>query len=169
MDERTQNLIDECKRQEESCLYTSTTFFGWLKFLRRWRFGFIVAPIILGAVATWSLLTKETGLEWVTGTCALLAGIVPAVYKALNFDVSLDVVATHAHQFKILQDRFRQAWRVTALSPADDFKKEFDDLLARMDAVRSSSLTAPDRFFKKAQKIINEGHYNFNVDMGKKS
>lgn len=169
MDERTQNLIDECKRQEDSCLYTSTILFEWLKSLRRWKTAFIVGPIILGAVATWPLLTKQTGYEWLTGTCALLAGIIPAVYKALNLDVSLDAIARHTHQFKILQDRFRQAWRVTAISSADDFKKEFEDLMVRMDAARSSSLTAPERFFKKAQKKINDGHYDFAVDVEKKS
>ena len=167
MDERTQNLIDECKRQEDSCLYTSTTLFEWLKSLRIWKTAFIVGPIILGAVATWSLLTKQTGYEWLTGTCALLAGIIPAVYKALNLDESLTAIAQHAHQFKILQDRFRQAWRVTAIGSADDFKKEFEDLMVRMDAVRSSSLTVPERFFKKAREKINDGHYNFAVDLEK--
>lgn len=163
--ECTQNLIDECKRQAESCLYTSATFFEWLKSLRGWRVFFVVAPIVLGAVATWPLLTKQSGYEWFTGTCALLAGLAPAVYKALDFDVSLDVIAKQAHQFKILQDRFRQAWRVTALQSPDDFKKEFDDLMTRMDDARSASLTAPDRFFKKAQRRIHAGHYDFAIDM----
>jgi hypothetical protein len=164
MDERVKNLIEECQRQEESCAYTSTTFFEWLKSLRRWRAVFVVAPIVLGAVATWPLLTRETGYEWITSTCALLAGVTPAVYKALNLDVSLEVISNHAYQFKILQDRFRQAWRVTALDSADQFKKEFDALMARMDTARASSLTAPERFFKKAQKKINAGDYNFGVD-----
>jgi hypothetical protein len=66
MEERFQNLIDECKRQGESCLYTSATLFEWLKSLRRWRVGFVVAPIILGAVATWPLLAKEPGYEWIS-------------------------------------------------------------------------------------------------------
>ncbi|MEX0803263.1 MAG: SLATT domain-containing protein [Candidatus Binatia bacterium] len=167
MDESIQNLIDECKRQEESCLYTSTSFFEWLKSLRKWRVVFVVVPIILGALATWPLLVKENGYEWITATCALLAGIFPAVYKALNFDVSLEVIATHAHQFKILQDRFRQAWSVTALGSTDAFEKEFNDLMARMDALRSSSLTAPERFFKKAQKKIKSGHYEFAIDLKK--
>ena len=34
MDERTENLINECKRQEESCLYTSAAFFEWLNQVR---------------------------------------------------------------------------------------------------------------------------------------
>lgn len=51
MDARTQNLIEECKRQEESCLYTSTTLFEWLKSMRRYRVLFVVAPIILGGIA----------------------------------------------------------------------------------------------------------------------
>lgn len=56
--------------------------------MRRWR----VAFVILGAVATWPLLARQAGSEWVTGTCALVAELIPAVYKALNFDVSLGVI-----------------------------------------------------------------------------
>jgi hypothetical protein len=164
MEERARNLVDECRRQEESCLYTSTALFEWLKSLRLWKVAFVVAPIILGGVATWPLLTEQDGFKWITGVCALGAGIIPAVYKALDFDVSLDAVAKHAHEYKILQDRFRQAWRVTALGPFAEFKTEFDDLMARMDAARSSSLTAPERFFRKARKKIGAGHYDFAVD-----
>lgn len=164
MDERTQNLIDECRRQEESCLYTSATLFEWLKSLRRWRVAFVVAPIVLGGVATWPLLTRQPDCEWVTATCALLAGLAPAVYKALDFDVSLDAVARHAHAFKILQDRFRQAWRVTALAPGDKIEQDFADLMQRLDAARSASLTAPERFFRKAQAKVLAGHYEFTVD-----
>lgn len=164
MDERTQNLIDECRRLEESCLYTSTTLFEWLKRLRVWKAVFVVAPIVLGAVAAWPILKQKAGYEWLTGLCAVLAGIAPAVYKALDFDVSLDAVAKHAHQAKILQDRFRQAWRIGALGPFEDFKKEFDGLMVRLDAARGASLTAPERFFRKAQKKIAEGHYAFTVD-----
>lgn len=164
MDERTQNLIAECKRLEESCLYTSATLFEWLKTLRVWKAVFVVAPIVLGAVAAWPILKQVTGYEWLTGLCALLAGIAPAVYKALDFDVSLDAVAKHAHQAKILQDRFRQAGRITALGPFVDFKKEFDDLMVRVDAARGASLTAPERFFKKAQRKIQSGDYDFSVD-----
>lgn len=165
MDERTKNLIDECKRQEESCLYTSTALFEWLKFMRWWKIVFVVVPIILGALATWPLLSQTPGHEWLTGVCALIAGIFPAVYKALDFDVSLDLITKNAHQFKILQDRFRQAWSVTALGIHDNFKKEFDDLMARMDTARSSSFAVPERHFKKAQAKIKSGHYDFNVDL----
>jgi len=164
MEQRTQNLIDECRRMEESCLYTSTTLFEWLKSLRRWRVFFIVTPIVLGGVATWPLLSKQDDYKWLTGVCALLAGMAPAIYKALDFDVNLNGIAQHAQGAKALQDRFRQAWRVTALGNFDDFKKEFDDLMARKDAARSSSLVAPERFFRKAQEKIDKGHYNFTVD-----
>lgn len=164
MDEHTATLIAECKRQEESCLYTSTTLFEWLKSLRWWRVAFVVVPILLGGLATWPLLAKQPGYEWLTGVCALLAGLVPAIYKALHFDVSLDTLAKHAHEFKILQDRFRQAASITVLSGFDELKTEFTKLMDRMDAARASSLTAPERFFSRAQKKIADGHYKFTID-----
>lgn len=164
MQNSTATLIAECKRQEESCLYTSTTLFEWLKSLRWWRVAFVIVPIILGGLATWPLLAKQPGFEWMTGICALLAGLMPAIYKALNFDVSLDTLAKHAHQFKILQDRFRQAASVTATRGLDELKDEFDKLMDRMDAARATSLTAPERFFRRAQKKVAAGHYDFSVD-----
>jgi hypothetical protein len=164
MDPREQNLIDECRRQEESCLYTSTSLFEWLKWMRFLKIVFVVTPIVLGGVATWPLLTNQDAYKWVTGACALLAGLFPAVYKALDFDVSLTLIARQANQFKNLQDCFRQAWRVTALGPFEEFKKEFDKLMERMDATRASSLSAPERFFRNAQTKIDAGHYEFAVD-----
>jgi hypothetical protein len=135
-----------------------------LKFLRFWKAVFVVAPVILGGLATWPLLLRQDAYRWLAGVFALLAGFSTALYKALDFDVSLKEVAKHAHQFKILQDRFRQAHRISALAPFAEFKKEFDDLMGRMDAVRAISLTPPERFFKKAQSKIAAGDYEFAVD-----
>jgi hypothetical protein len=168
-DNSIENIIDECKRQEESCLYTSTSLFEWLKSLRKWKVGFVVIPIILGAIATWPLLSEQCTNGWVTGICALLAGLSPAIYKALDFDVSLDTLAKHAHSYKILQDKFRQAWRITALGEPEQFKKQFDELMSEMNLARSSSLTPPDRFFKAAQEKVKTKDYQFSVDEHKRS
>ena len=151
MDERTKNLIVECKRLEESCLYMAITIFEWVKSLRSWRAAFVIFPIIFGSLAAWLLFSKQHNMDWFAGVCALLAGLAPAVYKGLNFDISLDVLWKHAQQLKTLQDRFRQARSVTAL-------------MNDMDAARASSPTPPNRFCKKAQMKISEGHYNFGDD-----
>jgi hypothetical protein len=164
MDEQTATLIAECKRQEESCLYTSATIFEWLKSLRRWRIAFVVLPLVFGGLATWPLLAKPPEYEWMVSACALLAGLMPAIYKALNFDVSLDVLAKHAHEFKILQDRFRQAAGITALAGFPEFSAQFSTLMDRMDKARESSLTPPEYFFKRAQRKIAAGHYQFEID-----
>jgi hypothetical protein len=75
MDRRAENLVDECRRQEESCLYTSTGLFEWLKWMRLLKAFFVVIPIVLGGVAAWPLLAKQDSYKWVTGACALLAGL----------------------------------------------------------------------------------------------
>ena len=164
MDERTKNLIVECKRLEESCLYMAITIFEWVKSLRSWRAAFVIFPIIFGSLAAWLLFSKQHNMEWFAGVCALLAGLAPAVYKGLNFDISLDVLWKNAQQLKTLQDRFRQARSVTALGCFDEFQSEFAALMNDMDAARASSPTPPNRFCKKAQMKISEGHYNFGDD-----
>ncbi len=165
-DDHSQQLMIECVRQEENCLYTSTTFYIWLRRSRAQRRFFIVAPIVLGALATWSVLDQPDipWVTWLTATSALLAGLLPAIYEALKLDVHIDEIAKQAGEFKNLQDRFRQAARVTALGTFEDFRAEFDILIRRLEAARSASLTPPERCFKAARKKIKSGHYGFGVD-----
>ena len=83
-----------------------------------------------------------------------------------DLDISLDLIAKQANQFKILQDRFRQAWRVGALGDLAEFQAEFDTRMSEMDALRSSSLPPPERFFKRAQTKVQSGDYSFEADPG---
>jgi hypothetical protein len=164
MDLATQALVNECKRQEESCLYTSTALFEWLKALHFWRRVLITTPIILSAIATSAIVKQYQHYEWIAAISALLAGIFPAVLKALELDKDLNAIARYAGQFKVLQDRFRQVWRVGALGDSEEFKRDFKSNMKLMDDLRCASPAVPDRFFAKAQKKINKGHYDFSID-----
>lgn len=159
-------LIAECRRQEESCLYTSTTLYIWLREARLIRRVFVVTPVILGALATWSVLDQPVTewLKWLTATFALLAGLFPAVYEALKLDTHIDEIARQAALFKNLQDRFRQAATVASLGPYEEFRAAFDPLMDRMDSARSASVTPPERCFRAAQKKIKAGHYGFDSE-----
>jgi hypothetical protein len=162
MNDKLQQIVNECKRQEESCLYTSTALFGWHKEVRAWRIAFIVLPIIAGSFASAKILLKNPDYDWVTATAALLAGLFPAIFKALNLDVSVKNIADSANRFKVLQDRFRQASLIISHGSAEELEEEFKSLMNRMDDARQASPTIPERQFRKAQKKIKQGDYTFD-------
>lgn len=164
MDQRAQEIVAECKRQEESCLYTSTALFEWLKEVRVWRMAFIVLPVIAGSIASAKILLKDQSYDWLTAIAALLAGLFPAIFKALDLDVGQKTISDSANRFKVLQDRFRQAANVGATKPTDDLEEEFKTLMDRMDDARSASPAVPERHFKAAQKKIKSGDYTFGSD-----
>jgi hypothetical protein len=161
MDQRIQEIIVECKRQEESCLYTSTSLYSWQKEVRGLRVVFIVAPIIFGSIASVRVFADDPGYEWMVAFSAFIAGLFPAVFKALDLDVSLKSISDSANRFKILQDRFRQASLIGATKPVDHLEEEFKTLMERMDDARSASPSIPERHFKKAQDKIKKGDYTF--------
>ena len=125
---------------------------------------FVVSPIVLTAMATVLPAEADTGPGWFAAAFTVLAGMATAIYKALDLDVSLDLIAKQANQFKVLQDRFRQAWRVGALDDPAKFQAEFDTRMGQMDALRSSSLPPPERFFKRALAKVQSGDYRIDTD-----
>lgn len=159
----TEKLIDECKRQEEACLYTSTTLFIWLKRARWYNRAFIALPIIFGGISTAAVLQEESYI-WITAFFALLAGIIPAVYEALDFKVNVDEITRLAGEFKNLQDRFRQAAEIESLKEEGCFNDHVEMLLQRLELARERSITPPEWCFKEAQKKIKAGHYDFIAD-----
>jgi len=167
MEARSQAIVDECRRQEESCNYTATALFSWLKEVRVYRVLFITVPIICGSAAGLKILLEETQYKWVAGMAALLAGLFPAIFKALDLDVNIKTMADSANRFLALRDRFRQAASLDAEQPIDELEKQFKQLMDRMDDARAASLAVPERHFRYAQKKIKRGDTTFAVDKTK--
>lgn len=163
MDKRTIAITKEARRQEESCLFTSTTQYEWLRQVRRQNTIFIVAPIILGALAGFSVL-KDVGPSWLVALLAFLASLFPALANALKIQTSVNEITASAATYKSLQDRFRQLATIGILGDNEAAEAELRELMDRMDVARSTSITAPEKFFKRAQKKIAEGHHKFAVD-----
>jgi hypothetical protein len=168
MQDRAVAIAKEARRQEESCLHTSTTHYEWLRQVRRQNTIFIVAPIILGALAGFSVL-KDSAPDWVVAALAFLASLFPALANALKIQTSVNEIAANAAAYKSLQDRFRQLATIGVLTDVDAAEIELRELMDRMDIARSTSITAPEKYFKKAQKKIADGHYDFAVDATQKA
>ncbi|WP_354687807.1 hypothetical protein [Cupriavidus necator] len=135
-----------------------------MKEVRVYRIAFITLPIVCGSIASARVLVKDPTFDWLVAIAALVAGLFPAIFKALDLDVSLKSMSDSAHRFETLRDRFRQAALIGATKPLPELEKEFTELMARMDEARNGSLAIPERHFNKAQKKVRKGHYDFAVD-----
>lgn len=160
---RRRAIIAECRRQEESCLYTSTTLFIWLRAVRLQKQVFVAAPIFIGGIAGLSIL-KDWGYDWLIAILTLVASLFPALADALKIETSVDEISRLAAEFKSLQDRFRRNATITALSDVQAAEQGLAELMDRMDIARSHSITPPEWAFTKAQKKIEAGHYSFETD-----
>ena len=164
--EELTGFVKECCRQEESCLYTSTTLYIWLRSVRFWRSTFIAAPIILGGIGGWGVLRglHDPLWTWVAAVCSLCAGLFPAIFKALELDGHVAALMKQAAQFKNLQDRFRQLRNFAPHRTDQETRDGFERLMKELESARSSSVTPPERFFKKAQRKVKSGDYSFDSD-----
>lgn len=163
MEQRRQSIIAECLRQEESCLYTSTTLYIWLRRVRLHKQVFVAAPIIFGGTAGLAVM-EDAMPAWAIAVLALLASLFPALADALKIETNVSEISRTAADYKALQDRFRRVARITAQSDVDAAEAALSELMDRLDTVRSGSMTPPEWAFKKAQKKINAGDYSFAID-----
>src|SRR5215204_3337973 len=164
LEARRAEVVKECLRQSEACLWTSTMLYTWLRRVRFQQRVFVAAPIILGALASFTVL-KEWAYTWTIAVMALLASLFPALADALKIQTSVDEISRLAAEYKALQDRFRRVARITALGDVDEAEAALAELMDRMDVARSSSITPPQRYFDAARKQIEGGHYEFTVDL----
>jgi hypothetical protein len=68
----------------------------------------------------------------------------PALADGLKIETSVDEITRLAADFKALQDRFRRAATITALTDVDTAEQTLAELMDRMDVARSSSITPPE-------------------------
>jgi hypothetical protein len=158
----TEALVAECLDQSGNCLYASTNFFIWLKIIRGLRMFFIITPLVLGSLATGTLLTRteSPGMKLTVAVLAFLAGLLPTVYGALKLDDDVIQCTKSAAEFKNLQDRFRQCANISGLKSFAEFEAEFRSLMDRLEEARRPSYTPPEWCFRLAQKKVKRGDYD---------
>ncbi len=162
-------LIDECAREEENALYTSTSFFIWLRFLKAIRAAIWVGGAIGSVVAASHILQGDGGAKLIMAAFALAGVLLPGIVKALKLDAAIRNYSEAAAKFKNLQGEFRRARLVWSNKPPGDFEDEARKLFKAMNDARKPSLTPPDFCFRLAQKKIKCGHYDHDADAPKSS
>lgn len=161
---RRWEIVKEALRQSESCLWTSTMLFAWLRRVRWQHKCITLAPIVLTALAG-AAFVKDYLPAVAVAIIAVLATLIPSIAEALDVQTHVNELKRAAAEYKTLQDRFRQLAKITALGDLAKAEETLGHLMDRMDTVRSSSITPPQRYFDDARKQIEGGHYDFTVDL----
>lgn len=157
-------LITECRREEDNCLYTSTGFFIWLRWLKAFRAALWVGAAVGSGLAASHILRGDPAFR-VTMAFAALAGVLlPAIGRALHLDTTIHDYTIAAARFKNLQGEFRRAAQVSSLKPFAQFDHEAERLFKAMAEARKPSLTPPEIVFRLARRKIKKGHYSYDVD-----
>src|SRR3546814_6196343 len=109
--------------------------------MRRWHKVLVIAPILFGAVASWSILKgiENPWVVWGTAVSGLLAGLFPAIFKALGLDGHIAEVSRQAGSFKNLQDKFRFLAESSHLIIDEERSVKFQQLMDEMNELRMHS------------------------------
>jgi hypothetical protein len=150
-------LIRECKRQEESCQYTSAALYSWLAAAKWQNRAWNSLPIICGALASFAALKQSN--PFVASFLAMLAGLLPAIYEKLGLQAYTDEILTQAGQYKNLENRFRQAAEIVAAEGAEAIKAELASLMRQIEDLRARPIIIPERHFLTGRDKIKAGHY----------
>lgn len=156
MAEFRDEILAECERLGENCLYTSTTMFIWLRAMRTHRRLFLLGQVVFSLAAV-SFAVNGDAL-W-AGVFGATAGLSPMVWDALKMEAHVGVVAHHAAQFVELRDEFRQVQLIHAAKGDDALEVAFVEAKTALRLAREASVTPPERFFQAARRKIASGDY----------
>lgn len=152
-------LIAECEREEESCLYTSTSFFIWLRALKTVRAVLWVLGAVGSIVSAKSILGGAQEYPILMAGLALAGILMPALIKVVRLDTAIKDYAAAAASFKNLEGEFRRAARVWSNKPFAEFESDTRKIFRAMNEARKPSLTPPEWAFRCAQRKIKRGDY----------
>ena len=153
--------MEECRREEQNCLHGAASLHIWARFLRVVRIVFIVFPLVLGAIAGWSVLEQAGNVlvQAVVSFVALVEGVIPALFASLKIDGRVDQSVRLEAEYTNLGDRFRQAALNASHKSSSECEMEFRPLMKRLEVARRKS-AVPDWCVKKAEAKLKHVHHN---------
>lgn len=153
-------LVKECEEQSRNSLYTSTSFFIWLRCLKAFRAIIWVLAVVCASAAASTAISEKEGLAAIVAGLALLGVILPAAIKALKLDDTIAEYELVAASFKKSEGDLRRAAKVWSYKEFAEFEAISRSTFADLDEARKHSLTPPEWCFQAAQKKVQSGDYD---------
>lgn len=154
-------LVQECAQQARNTLYTSTSFFIWLRVLKRVRgFLWILAALCSIAAASSILLELISEHRVIIAGITLLGVLLPGIIKAVKLDDTITAYEKSAARLKNAEGALRRSANIWSHKSFSDFEAEARAALQELDDARMPSLTPPEWCFKKAQNKVQSGDYD---------
>ena len=105
---------------------------------------------------------KNGIIKYLIALSAFIAGVLPSIFSALKIEAKIEALDNAASKYKIMQGRFRRLRTISLYN--NTFQEEFNKAIEDIEELKSVGLTAPERYFIKAQKKIKKGDYSYTVD-----
>lgn len=152
-------LISVCHDEEENCLYTSATFYIWLRWLKSFRALLWAIGGVASLVAASHILEGGSDGRIAAAGAALAGVVLPALVRLLRLDAAIRNYGNAAAKLKDLQHEFGLLADVWSLKEFPEFEREARKTLIAMSDARKQSLTPPELCFKLARRKIKSGNY----------
>lgn len=153
-------LVKQCATEARNTLYTSTSFYIWLRALRNARAALWVMAAIASTIAASSVVSKLSLSPVLLAGLTLAGVILPGIVKATKLDEAIEAYEAQAAAFKKAEAALGRAANVWSNKPIEEFEQEARAAQKLLDDARSVSLTPPELIFKWAQIKVRSGDYD---------
>lgn len=160
-------IIDESKRIEESCLYTSRGHFVAAQCWANFHLFIGIPTVILAAIAGITAFVENNVLA---GILAIIVAVFTAVTTFLNPKERANNHLSAGNNYDSLLTKTRIFWTINCRGENSKqvLSEKLKDLSERRDKLNRESPQVPTWAYKRAKKGIEAGETTYSIDKDEK-
>ena len=159
-------IIDESKRIEENCLYTSKGHFVAAQFWTNFHLWIGIPTVILAAIAGITAFAKFDENNILAGVFSIIVVVLTAITTFLNPKEKANTCLISGNNYDSLLTKVRIFWTIGCREEDSEqvLTEKLKDLSERRDKLNRESPQVPTWAYKKAKKDIEEGEADYRID-----
>ena len=163
--EGVKKIIEEAKRIEEDCLYSSKRQFETANTWMRIHYWIGIPATVFSAIAGVSILSQSNSYI-IAGFLAIMVAALIAVSTFLNPNEKATLHHNAGNRYNALKEKARYFYQIECINNADfqQLKEKLKELSRKKEELNKDSPLTHRKAYEKAKKGIQNGEADYNVD-----
>ena len=163
-------IINESKRIEANCLYTSKGHFAAAQFWTNFHLWIGIPTVILAAIAGITAFAKLDENNILAGVLSIIVVVLTAITTFLNPKERANTYLISGNNYDSLLTKARIFWTIDCREEKSEqvLTEKLKDLSERRDKLNREAPQVPTWAYKKAKKGIEEGEADYGIDKNEK-